>query len=95
VHGNHRDHGDDQQEIDEQNDVDDLLAGRDRREVGQDQEGRERPDHRQADDEEADPEGATAGARQRWCTGLQDRVQRRLGLRQAAAHAPSGLPHGG
>jgi hypothetical protein len=95
VHGDDRDHGDDQQEIDEQNDVDDLLAGRDRRQVGQDQEGRECPHHRQADDDEADPEGAAAGARQRRRTGLEERVQGRLGLCQATAYAPSGFPHAG
>ena len=92
VHGDDRDHGDDQQQVDEQNDVDDLFARRDRRQVGQDQESRERPHHRQADDDEADPEGAAAGAWQRRRTGIEHGIERRLGLRHQSAHALACLP---
>ena len=92
VHGDDRNHGDDQQQVDEQDDVDDLFARCDRRQVGQDQKSRERPHHRQADDHEANPEGAAAGAWQRRRTGIEQRIERRLGLRHHSAHALAGLP---
>ena len=94
VHGDDGDHGHDQQQVHEQHDVDDALARCDRRQVGQDQERRQRPDHRQADDDEADPEGAAAGARQRRRIGFQQRIGRGLGPLHHPPHAPGGFGNG-
>ena len=88
--GHHRDH---EQQVDEQDDVDDLFARRDGRQIGQDQEGRQRPHDRQADDDETYPECARAGARERRTIGLEQGVERRLRLCHPLAHALGSLPH--
>ena len=88
--GHHRDH---EQQVDEQDDVDHLFARRDGGQIGQDQEGRQRPHDRQADDDETYPERARAGARERRTIGLEQGVERRLRLCDPLAHALDSLPH--
>ena len=53
-----------------------VVARHDRREPGQDEVGGKPRDHRQADDDEPDPEGAVAGAGKRRSV-FQQRLQRR------------------
>ena len=82
----------DEQQVDEQDDVDHLFARRDGGQIGQDQEGRQRPHDRQTDDDETYPERARAGARERRTIGLEQGIERRLRLCHPLAHALGSLP---
>ena len=89
--GDDDDHRDHEQRVDDQGREHDLVARHDRCQAGQDEVGREARNHRQADDDETDPEGPVAGARQRRAALEPGRPERmRLATRsclKGGAHA--------